>query len=550
MLENDKDNTAAQVVTSHGAFVPRRVSIVLTELRAGGAERVVMHLSRQFVQWGIATQVICLGQAGALADEVRSGGAEVVAINSTRGFDFRSLWRLRAVLREARPDVINVHDRASLPYVQLANRFAGRRPVVFSGHGLLLKDNGRLRDRIFGRRLDMLTAVSQTAADEYRRIFTWRDEAMVISNGVPVVDRCPALREKIRAEMGIGEETFAFLAVGNIKPEKGYDDLIEAADYLNRNTNRKFNVWIAGAFSNKEYANRLEGRVRELTLSGCVRFLGYRSDTMALYLAADAFVLSSRKEALPMVLLEAMSSALPVVATRVGGVGDVVEDHQSGLMVSPFRPVELAEAMKEVLAGQGWSLTMAQAGRRRVVQDFGVEKMADQYLQAYAQAARPRVLMLGPLPPLTGGMATVVDNLRKSALAESCRLEVMNNGKITQPDRSLLAGIMAQVQIGYAVINRVIAMRARIVHIHTCAKFSFWRDCLHMLAFRLLGRLVVWHIHDGSFAPFMAQGSRLRREFIRWALRCGSAVVVLSELSRRAQDFHGTPGFHANPVPG
>jgi len=147
--------------------------------------------------------------------------------------------------------------------------------------------------------------------------------------------------------------------------------------------------------------------------------------------------------------------------------------------------------------------------------------------------ARPRILMLGPLPPLTGGMATVVGNFSQSPLASQCRLLVINNGKTTPPHRSLFTGVLAQARLGGRVFVNLLHHQAQIVHIHTCALFTFWRDILHMALARTMSCKVIWHIHDGSFVDFMAQGSAVRRGLIRTALRMGAAVIVLGERSRR-----------------
>jgi glycosyltransferase involved in cell wall biosynthesis len=111
---------------------------------------------------------------------------------------------------------------------------------------------------------------------------------------------------------------------------------------------------------------------------------------------------------------------------------------------------------------------------------------------------------------------------------------VLNNGKTTPPGRTLYAGIWSQLALLVKVLRQTVRGRAQIVHIHTCALFSFWRDVGHALAVRMLGRKVIWHIHDGTFAAFLGEGPALKRRLIRWALRMGSAVIVLSEISRRS----------------
>ena len=149
------------------------------------------------------------------------------------------------------------------------------------------------------------------------------------------------------------------------------------------------------------------------------------------------------------------------------------------------------------------------------------------------EAAQPRVLMLGPLGSLTGGMATVTANLRDSKLRRTTYLLVMNNGKVTAANRPLRTGLAAQLKLLRGVHRTILHHRINLVHIHSCALFAFWRDTLHMVLARLLRCRVIWHLHDGTFLKFLSQGNFAKRAFIRWALRRGSATIVLSEGSRR-----------------
>jgi len=516
----------------------RRAAIVITELRAGGAERVIVHLACALARRGIDPTVICLGRPGLLARDLDAAGVRVVALGSTRGFDVAAIWRLARVLQRIRPDVINVHDRASLPYVHLANRLAGRRPVVFSCHGLLLGvSHARWCERFAMRGAAALTAVSQETGRRYAALLDWPGPVDVVPNGVPLPEPDPNMRPAARANLGLADDVFTFLAVGNLKPEKGFEDLLEGAAILrDRLAGRRFIVLIAGGTSDEAYANGLEASLDRLNLRGVVRFLGYRPDTRPLYAAADVFVLSSRTEGLPMVLLEAMGAGLAVVATRVGGVPDVVTDGESGLLVASSEPRELADAMARLVDAPALRHRLGEAARQHIRSGYSVERMAERYLDVYRTAARghatagarPRVLMLGPLPPLTGGMATVTANLSTSALARTCRLAVINNGKTTPEDRSFLMGAAAQARLLGQVLAIICRENVQIVHIHTIQFFGFWRDCVHLLAARLLGCRVFLHNHGASFDQWAAQMGPLARGVLRWSFECAAGVIVLT----------------------
>lgn len=149
------------------------------------------------------------------------------------------------------------------------------------------------------------------------------------------------------------------------------------------------------------------------------------------------------------------------------------------------------------------------------------------------QGTSPAVLMLSPLPPPTGGMATVAENLKNSRLAEMCRLTVIDTAKRTPSDRSWLRGFAYQWGLLWRIRAALRGTRAQIVHIHTCSGFSFWRDSLHMVLARGMGRKVIWHIHGGFFDRFISSMSWIARAWYRRALRMSRAVIVLSEDWRR-----------------
>ncbi len=140
----------------------RRLALVLSELRPGGMERVVVHLASSLRRRGIEPLVVCLQHKGPFARELEAQGITVVALNSVRGYDLCAVADLARAFRRFRPELINVHDRSSLPYAVLANLWGAGRPVVFTAHGLMFdeRSRGRLGIRIAARVISALTAVS------------------------------------------------------------------------------------------------------------------------------------------------------------------------------------------------------------------------------------------------------------------------------------------------------------------------------------------------------------------------------------------------------
>ena len=525
----------------------QRVAIIVASMPPGGKERVVFHLATGLAARGIKPLVVCLEERGEFGERLADQGVAVEALGSRWGWDFVAIGRLARLLRGFRPDIINVHDRASLPYAFAANRLSIRAPLVVSCHGLLFQDLSHPRhvERLAMRDVRRVTAVSAEAAREYARLLAWSDPVDIVLSGVPMMPREPDLGRAVREELGLPPQMFVFLAVGNVVPEKGYEDLLDAAARLRGASAGQFIILVAGSQANKEYWQRLAAQCEHPGLGKHVRFLGQRRDTPALYATADAFVLPSRKEGLPMVLLEAMAAGLPCVATAVGGVPDAVEHGHDAMLVPPACPEDLAKAMLDLMGNPQARQKLGALARHRVETTYSVAHMVAGYLNVYGCVAGesaggrdagamithigPRVLMLGPLPPSVGGMETVLENLQGSSLARQCQLTVLNNGKTTPEGRPFVAGAAAQAGLAGHIAANILRHRPQLVHIHTCSGFTFWRDTVHLAVARLLWRRVIWHIHGGKFEEFLASLGSVRRRLARAALQSAAAVVVLGE---------------------
>ncbi len=400
-----------------------RLALVLSELRAGGAEWVVVHLASELAKRGAPTLVVSLGGRGPLADPLEAAGVEVLALESYRGYDVRALFRLGLALRRFRPTVVNVHDLPSLPYVMAACKLLCRRPVVFTAHGALYTGGfpkHRPYHRLAARGLAGLTAVSEEAGVRHCEYLGLPERFSVIRNGVP--DRMPtddqrrAARQELQlpdepfpsssesgceqrpvgvpasaGELGPPEggtpteagvrEAFVFLAAGNIRPEKGFEDLIEAAALLRGECPRRpFVVLIAGSAADPDYYAQVLALRERLGLQAEVRLLGFQSEMGPLYAASDAFVLSSRCEGLPLVVLECMMARRPLVATSVGAVPEALADG-AGLLVPSANPAQLARAMRQLLLDPTLCQRLARAARQRALEHYSIEAMADAFLE-------------------------------------------------------------------------------------------------------------------------------------------------------------------------
>jgi glycosyltransferase involved in cell wall biosynthesis len=191
-------------------------------------------------------------------------------------------------------------------------------------------------------------------------------------------------RQATRAALGFDADDVVCLTVANLRREKGYDDLLDAARIvLDRCPRARFLAAGQGPLEAE-----LAARHAELRLGDRFRFLGYRTDVPTLLAAADLFVLASHHEGLPVALMEALASGLPVVATAVGGVPEAVHDGVEGVLVPAGQPDTLADAVLALVADPGSRARMGRAARARA-EDYDVSRAAARIEEVYRAVARP-----------------------------------------------------------------------------------------------------------------------------------------------------------------
>lgn len=239
----------------------------------------------------------------------------------------------------------------------------------------------RLTDRL----ADVTTTVSPLAADEaVRRHAVSAENIVIVPNGLDTVAYEPdeRLRAKARAELGLGD-AFTWLSVGRLTEAKRHSDLADAMRTVCEREPQA-RLLIAGV---GPLGPALEQRIETLDLAANVQLLGLRDDVPALMRAADGFVLSSAWEGLPMVLLEAAASSLPIVATDVGGSRDVVHEGDTGYLVPARQPELLAERMLRLMAlPHGQRQIMGERARTSAIGSFDLERIADRWETIYRRS--------------------------------------------------------------------------------------------------------------------------------------------------------------------
>lgn len=374
------------MLTSPTAAGPTHVMHVVYSLQPGGMELGVVKLVNGLNRAAVRSSICSTTPDGALKSLVANDVA-VLELRRRQGNDPRLVWNLYQVFRRERPDIVHTHAWGTLLEGLVAARLA-RVPIVVHGeHGTLqLKHRQRVAQRIAWKAADRMLSVSSRLAERISHDTGLPLARMtVIRNGVDLnrfqrVDRADA-----RARLGFADDELVAIAVGRLVPVKDHLTLLEATA-LARRSGRPFTLAIAG---DGPLRSTLEERARALGLDAAVRFLGHRGDVETVLAAADLFVLSSVSEGLSNTILEAMATGLPVVATRVGGADEMVEDGVTGVLVPASSPSEMAAALTAVFGDADARRTMGIRGRARAKTEFSLETMVRRYESLYVELAHP-----------------------------------------------------------------------------------------------------------------------------------------------------------------
>jgi glycosyltransferase involved in cell wall biosynthesis len=374
---------------------PLRVLWVIKCLGYGGAERILVDMVAAVDRDRFAYEVAyVLRSQDALVSAVRDGGTPVHALGAGHDGDLRWMLALRRLLIRGTFDVVHFHlpYAAALGQLVVASLPRTVRPrVVYTEHSLWDRNARSLKVLIrssmgSGQRL---VTVSQASHDSLPPAL--RSRAQVVVHGVDLsrsgdlVAQRVAVRSSVRQEFGVGESEILFVIVANLRPEKGYDVLLEATSML---LDQGVPIRIVAAGTGPLSESLVQAH-RDLGLGDHFQFLGQRSDAMRLLAGADAFVLPSRQEGLPVVLMEATSVGLPIVASDIGGVPQILTDGVDSLIVPPEDPVALAKAMSRLAVDPELRAELGRRAKERSVM-FDITGASRAIGDLYETIVRPR----------------------------------------------------------------------------------------------------------------------------------------------------------------
>jgi len=369
MKSSDNINKSSrQQLDNH---LPMVLHVRVVTGNGGGPEKTILNSPRFLERHGYRSKLAYMHPPGdpglqALQARGRALNADVLSVPDRGPFDLSVILKLRALCRDHQVAIWHGHDYKSNLLGLLVRPF-WRMKLVTTLHGWT-NLSGRMPlyaalDKFVLKYYQALICVSDDLKAECLRRRVATDRCHLIYNAIDTDDYRRNLEvQEAKRRLGAPEKGIFLGTVGRLSPEKGYDLLIRAVHKL-RNSGSPVTLWIAG-----------DGDSR-----------GHLADPKRFYEAMDVFVLSSIREGLPNVVLEAMAMETPVVVTRVAGVPMLVEDGQSGLVIEPGKEEALVAGLAKLIDDSSLREAFRLAGRRRVETHFAFDRRMEKVVRIYDQ---------------------------------------------------------------------------------------------------------------------------------------------------------------------
>jgi sugar transferase (PEP-CTERM/EpsH1 system associated) len=355
----------------------------------GGLERVVLDLIREGQKRGQRVTVVCLERPGVLAAQVEALGTALHCVHKRPGLlRVSAMRRLKALFREIRPQVVHTHQIGALLYAGPAARAGGIPLVVHTEHGKHYAERRRTRwlGRLAGHFATRFFCVSEDIGAEVRgcAIVPGR-KIIVLSNGIDTA----RFRERrdpqaLRASLGIPPGAPVVGTIGRVCEVKRQDVLLRAFVRLRKQVPEVRLVLVGDG----PLMGDLRGLAASLGLGESVNFVGYQAQPERFLHLMDVLTLTSRSEGMPLSILEAWAAEVPVVASRVGGLPELIEDGRNGLLFPAGDEAALAGALHRLIVHPPLARQLGEAGRLEVEARFSLDRMADDYQRHYLDLLR------------------------------------------------------------------------------------------------------------------------------------------------------------------
>jgi glycosyltransferase involved in cell wall biosynthesis len=353
-----------------------KVVNIIHDLHGGGAERFAVDLAKFLDRDKFAVEVICLRDEGNWKKELEALGISVQVLGGIRGFSFLSFGKLLKAVKKAAPNIVHTHLFWGDFFGRLAAKLAGVKAIISTEQNLnlsegFLKRTGKIATARFARAIIAVSEAVKKYAIKYEG--AKEKQLEIIPNGLEIEKFLNTERNYDNGgrELVVG-------SIGRLAEQKGFDCLIKALVDV-----KSVKCLIAGE---GEKRKELQGLIDQLGLGEKVKLVGWQENIKKFLAGLDIFVLPSRWEGLGIVILEAGLSGLPVVASRVDGILDIISDGQDGLFFTAGNEGELAAQIKRLQADPGERERLGKRLQEKIREKFDIKKIAKRYEAVYLEA--------------------------------------------------------------------------------------------------------------------------------------------------------------------
>lgn len=353
---------------------------VIDRLPPDGAERLIAEvLKNRSSRYDY--HVLCLVEGGLLRDEIEADGVPVTVLGRRSGHDWKHALALYKWFRQYKPKAVHTHlftaDAWGRTFAWLA-----RVPGIFSTVHSTNAWKSRLHlvvDRFLSRFSNAVIACTDEVKNAIEKQGISSEKVISIANGVDLQRVEAATVVDVRAEYGIPNGSVVMALVGRLHEAKGHTDLLPVLQKLHQNNKKFFCLFVGEG----ELEDSLKQQVQSLGLAKKVVFTGFRRDVIGILKAIDFLIMPSRWEGLPISLLESMACQSPVLASRVGGIPDVIEHGVDGLLFEQGNAFELESSLNLLIENSELRQKMAIAGLHKIHNKYSAASVAKAYEALY-----------------------------------------------------------------------------------------------------------------------------------------------------------------------
>ncbi len=364
----------------------RNLLFIIVQMKMGGSEHLVWDLARN-IDRNIFTPHIAWFYEEEPLKEFEQLDIPLFFVPKTKRFDFGTMRNISRIIKENRIQVVNAHHFLSMVYAFWGCKLANKARLIYTEHSEWEIQAIPWKWRIIGKIMlhfsDAVVGISVKVKDCLKNIFKLHDEkAHVIPNGVDC-NMFSVAKDKIRYKnkYGLDNNDIVIGIVANLKKNKNHIFLLKVFQKLHQKNERLKLLLIGQGFKNDPESSegKLRSFIKTANLTDSALLLGGRSDVPDLLKAIDIFCLTSYKEGLPISLIEAMATGLPIVGTNVEGIQDVIIPHKNGFVVPLNDEKKLYQALQQLIESHSLRQKLGMESRKLANQNYALKNCIKQY---------------------------------------------------------------------------------------------------------------------------------------------------------------------------